>query len=374
MRTRVKKNPLPYRPIGAYRTSTRYRAFDEARECILNPKTRCLTADEPAFGIAEKHFFDMFRNPDPNMRDGREQAKLESANTRYSRGTPAATIANWQATQGIQEISLSVLYVRANAFVNMMDAYICYLTGLVKLVVPEGHAQEAAPPPDAPELPPGFAWAEVRSRVLEAMRMMENAGAYVFGLEEEYHPVLRADYLAAVRALAEDSLRTRGLSVGTDRVGVFVRDSNKAAQAFAVAFLEADTIVKTATAEELRQLKYDQRDQMKARQRIQKTEPGLRQSRSRAAAEETPEQKKAMAAAGSLLAASDSDEFLRDMGAQTASAAATRPDVVPAASRPGSIADLMSFDDDPELVNLNNPRDRSLRTSRSPMTRYPRVH
>jgi hypothetical protein len=372
MRTRVKKNPLPYRSIGVYRTSTRYRAFDEARECILNPKTRCLTADEPAFGIAEKHFFEMFRHPDPNMRDGREQAKLESANTRYSRGTTAATIANWQATQGIQEIGLSVLYVRANAFVNMMDAYICYVTGLVKLVVPEGHAQEAAPPPDAPELPPGFAWAEVKPRVLEAMRMMEGAGAYVFGLEEEYHPLLRADYLAAVRALAEDSLRTRGLSVGTDRVGVFVRDSNKAAQAFAVAFLEADTIVKTATAEELRQLKYDQRDQMKARQRIQKTEPGLRQSRSRAASEETPEQKKALAAAGSLLAADD--EFLRDMGAQPASAAATRIEPPAAPPRTGSVADLMSFDDDPELVNLNNPRDRSLRTSRSPMTRYPRVH
>ena len=373
MRTRVKMNPLPYRAIGAYRTSTRYRAFDEARECILNPKTRCLTADEPAFGVAERHFFDMFRNQDPNMRDGKERVVLPPANTRYSRGPTTAIIANWEATQGIQEISLSVLYVRANAFVNMMDAYICYVTGLVKLVVPEGHAQEAAPPPDAPELPPGFAWAEVKSRVLEAMRMMEGAGAFVFGLEEQYHPVFRADYLAAVRALAEDSLKTRGLSVGTDRVGVFVRDSNTAAQAFAVDFLEADTAVKTAAADELRQAKYDQRDQMKARQRIQKQEPGLTRSRSRAAAEETPEQKKAMAAAGSLLAAADADEFLRDMGVQPASAEAARPEPPPSATatRAGSIADLMSFDDDPELVNLNNPRDRK---SRSPTTRYPRVY
>jgi hypothetical protein len=372
MRTRVKMNPLPYRAIGAYRTSTRYRAFDEARECILNPKTRCLTADEPAFGVAERHFFDMFRNPDPNMRDGKEYVIIEPEGLR--RVKVKALIANWQATQGIQEISLSVLYVRANAFVNMMDAYICYVTGLVKLVVPEGHAQEAAPPPDAPELPPGFAWAEVKSRVLEAMRMMEGAGAFVFGLEEQYHPVLRADYLAAVRTLAEDSLKTRGLSVGTDRVGVFVRDSNTAAQAFAVAFLEADTAVKTAAAEELRQLKYDQREQMKARQRIQKQEPGLTRSRSRAAAEETPEQKKAMAAAGSLLAASDEDgdDFLRGMGAQPQSAAATRvPEPQAAAVRAGSVADLMSFDDEPELVNLNNPRDRK---SRSLMTRYPRVY
>ena len=374
MRTRVKTNPSPFRAISAYRNSTRYRAFDEARECILNPKTRCLTADEPAFGIAEKHFDDMFRHPDPNMRDGKERAVLNPANTRYSRTPTTAIIANWQATQGIQEISLPVLYVKANAFVNMMDAYICYITALVKLVVPEGHGQEAAPPPDAPELPPGFAWAEVKPRVLKAMRMMEDAGAYVFGLDEEYHPVFRADYLAAVRTLAEESLKTRGLSVGTDRVRVFVRDSNTAAQAFAMAFLEADTVVKTAAAEELRQLKYDQRDQMKARQRIRKQEPGLSRSRSRSAAEETPEQKKAMSAAGSLLAASDEDgdDFLRGMGAQPQSAAATRvPEPQAAAVRVGSVADLMSFDDDPELVNLNNPRNRK---SRSPMTRYPRVY
>ena len=372
MRTRVKKNPLPYRAIGAYRNSTRYRAFDEARECILNPKTRCLTADEPAFRVVERHFFDMFQNPDPNMRDGKEYAIIEPEGSR--RAKIKAVVANWQATQGVQAVSLSVLYVRANAFVNMMEAYICYVTGLVKLVVPEGHGQEAGPLPDAPQLPPGVAWAEVTPRVMEALRMMEGAGTHVFGLDVEYQPEMRADYRGEIRAFAEASLKTRGLSIGTDRVGVFVRNSNTVAQAFAIAFLEADTVVKMAASDELRQQRYDRQDQMKARQRIQKQEPGLSRSRSRSAAEETPEQKKAMSAAGSLLAASDEDgdDFLRGMGAQPQSAAATRvPEPQAAAVRAGSVADLMSFDDEPELVNLNNPRDRK---SRSLMTRYPRVY
>ena len=79
-----------------------------------------------------------------------------------------------------------------------------------------------------------------------------------------------------------------------------------------------------------------------------------------------------MAAAGSLLAAADADDFLRDMGVQPVSAQAARPEPPPAAAaRAGSVADLMSFDDDPELVNLNNPRDRK---SRFPTTRYLRVY
>ena len=174
------KNPGPYQSHDVRRTSKRFVEFEAAKKCIIDPRTRCLTLDDPARETAVLHFRDMFEGGRADAY-GKETGTIVMPYARLGGGPSVVTIADYTATAGVGNM-LNVVEVRARAFSNVMDAYFVYLTALAKTVVPV-KLPHVAPStvPEAPELPNGFGWADVTAAAENAKRQMIKAGRDIFG-------------------------------------------------------------------------------------------------------------------------------------------------------------------------------------------------
>jgi len=373
MRARL-KNPGPYKSYDVRRTSPRYVAFDKARKCIIDPRTRCLTPDDPAVQTAELHFQGMFQGSREELY-GKERGTVVMPYGRLGGGPSEAIIADYTATAGVGRM-IDVVEVRAAAFSNVMDAYLVYLTALAKTVVPVArpHVDPSAVP-EAPTLPGGYGWAEVTLAVEKAKLLMATAGRSIFGIDSTYHPERYADYIETIGAWADVSLELRGAwdyFDGLHMVATWTEGTGKAAQKrvaktfvtpaeFMDDFVRAEAKIQELNVDERKALKYAEQDQRKARMARLKAEPRL-SGRGKSAKPLTPAQ--------SQMFAGDA-RFGLTAERQTAAAVASRvrePVGVPApASENGSDVELI----DDLFRGLNNPRG-ALRRGTSSKMRYPR--
>jgi hypothetical protein len=378
-------------------------AFDKARKCIIDPRTRCLTPDDPAVQTAQRHFQGMFQGTREELY-GKETGTVVMPHTRLEKGTRVITIADYTATAGAGGM-IDVVEVRARAFSNVMDAYLVYLTALVKTVVPLTlpHVDPSAVP-EAPKLPKGYGWAEVAGAVEKAKQLMATAGRSIFGINSTYHPERYADYIETIGAWADVSLELRGAwdyFAGLNMLATWTEGTGKAAQKFVENaftspaefmddFVRAEAKIQEANVVERKALKDAEQKQRKARIDRMKAEPRLG-GRGQSAKPLTAAQSQMLAGARSLFrsapretsAAStetaapalQTDELADLFGLtaerQTAAAVASRviePVGVPApASESGSDVDLI----DSLFMGLNNPRG-ALRRGTSSKMRYPR--
>ena len=397
------KNPGPYQSHDVRRTSKRFVEFEAAKKCIIDPRTRCLTLDDPARETAVLHFRDMFEGGRADAY-GKETGTIVMPYARLGGGPSVVTIADYTATAGVGNM-LNVVEVRARAFSNVMDAYFVYLTALAKTVVPV-KLPHVAPStvPEAPELPNGFGWADVTAAAENAKRQMIKAGRDIFGINPGLHPERSADYLETVSAWAAVSLELRGAwdyFDGLNMVTTWTEGTGKAAEKcvakafvapveFMDEFVRADTKIQEANVAERKELMYAAQDQHKARRARLRVEPRLSQ-RWGGTKPLTAEQTQMFAGTRSMfrgastetaaapretalptVEANELDElFGLTAERQTASAAASR------VSEPGggfssapegeSSLDLI----DSMFMKLNNPRG-PLRRGTSSKMRYPR--
>lgn len=269
-------------PYG--RQDKNYDAFDSARLVIR--RTPYLPGNDPAVATAVKHFDNLFSLGPRDPRDTQKAAAWWS-NKRITLGYERGAADPY--THEAFVFGDVAVNMRARAFKNVMDAYLTLVLALARSVEP-GFMDEATRQKfreeGAPELPAAFTWMDVTDRIRQAQRSMEayggSGGQLSVGLNYQDMPGFYDAFIAAVRGVADEALRTRGdiskallTETGYEGIANPARDPTS----FMAAAQRALSDWGKASVAERRQKKYDAERQRKQQYKALRDAPRRESSR-----------------------------------------------------------------------------------------------